>query len=297
MIGAGWSQQVARTIESAKLFALGGYRHAHTFVGSRPVRPINTQSTYIGEVESAIARGRRVIASSKALVNTPGVTLPQIDTTAYTQLIGYAWEPPNYVGQSWRSTDASTVDYVGYQTVAAGLNEYFAGSYCGYGGDYQLAAHVRVGGTYYTNAYAEVGYGTGNAPAGPLVVASRWVSGVALTVQAHDASGRVWKRGTISSTVGVSGTANFSGAYPHRLCGTSTPDADLGSLIPTLFVGLWTRVLSDAELSALVREACAFSKRPNLLGLPATYAPRVAATDSLKLRANTNGARALFTLG
>lgn len=298
MIGSGWSLPVSRTIQSAALFALGGYRIAHTFVGARRIVPINTQSTYTGEVESVIAKSRRALASSKALVNTPAVYLPDISTQAVTKLLAYAWEPPNYVGQSWRSIDASTVDSCGFTTRTG--NAYFFASRLLYGGDYQISGGLRLGGsggTAYQTAYAEVGYGTGGAPSGPLIMALRWKSGEPIELFGLDANGRIWKRGTAASGVNVSGTLQITGSLGFLLTGDSTPDTDVGSLIPTLFTGMWLRKVSDGDLSALVREACAIGSRAGLIGLPNTYAARVAANDSLKLRANTNGARALFTLG
>ena len=295
MIGAGWSTQVARTIEGAALFALGGYRIAHTYTGAKKIVAVNTHSTYTGEVEQTIARSRRGIASSKALVNTPGVYLPDISTTAVTKLLAYAWEPPNYLGQSWRSSDTFTGDSVGYVTKIG--NTYFYATTLQYGGDFQLTGGLRVSGTTYITSYGEVGYGSGGSPPGPLIMALRWRSGEPVQVLGFDYSGRIWKRGTAAAGATATGTVDITGSIPHVLNGDSTPDNDKGSSSPTLFAGMWLRKVSDADLSAVVREACALVKRPNLIGLPSTYAPRVAAVDALKLRANTNGARALFTLG
>ena len=257
-------------IRGAVVFAMGGERMAWTRGGFRKVQPVNLHAAANGEVGMGAARGRRSYQSSKALNNTPSVVAPGLDVAGITILTCYAWEPPNYIGQSWNSVDAFTGNSVGYFMFKDGAPYTYTGG-VQYGGDWQVACQLNVSGTVYGNAYAEVGWGSDKSRPGPLTVAMRWTSGSKIILSALDQFGGVIRQGTAASASTPTGTVTLPSWAAHYLCGFSTPDSDGGSLMPTLFAGTFPRALSDAELSRLVRDACRATARPgSVFTVPST---------------------------
>jgi hypothetical protein len=135
--------------------------------------------------------------------------------------------------------------------------------------------------------FAKVGLGSSDVPDGALTVmgasrtsagCDRWVNGV---------------------QTGSNGATGFSAPLSDGQInvGRNRDVANPNGGVATRAAYLWNRVLSAEEHRLLARDPLApIRSRSSLVGLPNTLAARVAAADSLSLRA-TGPARALFTLG
>jgi hypothetical protein len=282
MILHGLSDRARDTLLDAVLFARGGARVAYSRFGPRRLIAYTLRNPALGEVEHVAARGRMGIASSQALNNCPAVWMPPLTLTALTQVIAYAWPPPHYAGQSWSSVGSGTGDSVGLQTYTS-AGAYFLATYCGYGSDSTIRAALRIGGTLYASSYAEVAYGVGGAKPGPLVVALRWQSGGPMTLQAMNAAGVTWLRGNIVEGATPTGAVEIGNAMPFMIGATTTPDNDTGFTTPIPFAAMWSRRLSDAELSLVVRDVLRAPRVRAGIGASDTFARRLRAADGLSV--------------